>query len=323
MSEIPLDDFDIPTDQTSRISLQRDREKQKFNGTWYRGSNINFIPSKSMLREEGAFRKYVIRGYEPPKKFIERSTVITAFGSCFAQHISNWLLAKGYNVLGKKLDLDSHIIRLGEGMVNTFAICEQLEWALDKKELDAGLWFGDKKEIVLPDEHVRDNTEGLLKQTEVLIITLGLSEIWYCKDSGRAFWRAVPAENFDDNRHGFRLTSVDENTANLRQIIALRDKYLTGTKIIFTLSPVPLMATFRDISCIAANSVSKAVLRVAVDNIINESHKDVFYFPSYELFKEVYDNPFQEDNRHPRTDLVAEVMGLFESEYCNTSLTAT
>ena len=40
--------------------------------------------------------------------------------------------------------------------------------------------------------------------------------------------------------------------------------------IVFTLSPVPLNATFRGVSCVSANSVSKAILRVAVDELLRE-----------------------------------------------------
>ena len=47
-----------------------------------------------------------------------------------------------------------------------------------------------------------------------------------------------------------------------------------NASIIFTLSPVPLKATFRNMSCTVANSVSKAILRVALDEIFNKYTKD-------------------------------------------------
>ena len=37
--------------------------------------------------------------------------------------------------------------------------------------------------------------------------------------------------------------------------------------IVFTLSPIPLHATFRPISCMTANAVSKATLRVELDEL--------------------------------------------------------
>jgi len=310
------EDFSFHAASDGIIRVKSDEDLQTFNGSWYRGQSTNFIPSKKMLDANSAFKRFIIKGYEPPAAFIDKSTVVTAFGSCFAQNISKWLISNGYNVLGKKLSLNSHIIRFGEGLVNTFAILEQLEWALENKSLEEGLWFGENKEIVLPDENVREATEKLLMKTETLIITVGLSEVWFDKASGRAFWRSIPKDNFDGDRHGFRLTTVDENRENLQKIVELRDRYMPGCKIIFTLSPIPLMATFRDINCISANTVSKSILRIALDDLISQKHDQVYYFPSYELVKEVYPDPFDEDNRHPRKVYIDNIMELFARVYC-------
>lgn len=310
------DDFSFQAIRDRQVRIESEEGVQTFNGSWYRGESTNFIPSKKMLRASSAFKRFIIKGYEPPAAFIDKSTVVTAFGSCFAQNISKWLLKNDYNVLGKKLNLNSHIIRFGEGLVNTYAILEQLEWAFENKSLEEGLWFGENKEIVLPDERVRLETRRLLAKTETLIITVGLSEIWFDKVSGRAFWRTIPADSFDSERHGFRLTSVDENQRNLEKIVKLRDTYIPDCKIIFTLSPIPLMATFRDINCISANTISKSILRVALDNVLSQKCNDVYYFPSYELIKEIYPDPFDEDNRHPRKELIEDVMQLFAHVYC-------
>ncbi|PKR47894.1 GSCFA domain-containing protein [Thalassospira povalilytica] len=310
------DDFSFHATREKPVRIKSDEDIQTFNGSWYRGESTNFIPSKKMLQSSSAFRRFIIKGYEPPAPFIDKSTVVTAFGSCFAQNISKWLLDNGYNVLGKKLNLNSHIIRFGEGLVNTFAIREQLEWAFENRSLEEGLWFGENKEIVLPDDDVRDATKTLLMKTETLIITVGLSEVWFDKVSGRAFWRTVPAENFDNERHGFRLTTVEENRENLEKIVELRDRYIPDCNIIFTLSPIPLMATFRDINCISANTVSKSILRIALDDLMGEKHDRVYYFPSYELVKEVYPDPFDDDNRHPKKPYIQEIMQLFARAYC-------
>lgn len=313
------EDFSFHAGREKAVSIKSEEDIQTFNGSWYRGASTNFIPSKKMLDADSAFKRFIIKGYEPPEAFIDKSTVVTAFGSCFAQNISKWLLANGYNVLGKKLNLNSHIIRFGEGLVNTFAILEQLEWAFENKSLDEGLWFGENKEIVLPDEEVQQQTKELLIKTEALIITVGLSEVWFDKVSGRAFWRSIPAENFNSERHGFRLTSVAENLESLEKIIMLRDKYMPDCNIVFTLSPIPLMATFRDINCISANTVSKSILRIALDDLISQKHEKVYYYPAYELVKEVYPDPFDADNRHPKKVYIENIMQLFARVYCTNS----
>jgi hypothetical protein len=304
---------DVPS-----LIVRRDGHVARFHGSWYRGPHTNFIPSKAQLREPDAVDRFILHGWTPEAPFIDKASRITAFGSCFAQHLTKYLHDTGYNVLGKHLNLSSHIIHFGEGMVNTFAIRQQLEWALEDKEFSENLWFGEHKEIALVDPRIKAETKEILSTTEVFVITLGLSEIWYDKKSGEAFWRAIPSHVFDPSRHGFRISSCEENHANLVRIRDLIRATRPGAKIIFTLSPVPLMATFRPISCLTASSVSKAILRVAVDQLMRDcsGDRDLFYFPSYEIVKELFVDPYEADNRHPTPEIVEFIMKTFERHYC-------
>ncbi len=198
------------------IKSKRGRHAAAFHGSWYRGEHTNFIPSKAELCEPDAIENFILQGWLPPAPFINKTTAVVAFGSCFAQHISEYLIARDFNVLGRNLDLFAHIVRFGEGMVNTFAIRQQFEWALGDRDFPENLWFGPNKEIAAVDPEVRQQTWGIINSASVFIITLGLSEIWYDKISGDAFWRAIPANLFNSTRHGFRLSTVNENYENLR-----------------------------------------------------------------------------------------------------------
>jgi hypothetical protein len=129
MSELPV------------LEVSRDGHTARFHGSWYRGENTNFIPSKAELREPNAVEHFVLHGWLPKAPFIDRHSRIASFGSCFAQYLTEHLHAAGYNALGKHLDLHAHIIRFGEGMVNTFAIRQQLEWVLGDKEMPEILCF--------------------------------------------------------------------------------------------------------------------------------------------------------------------------------------
>ncbi len=300
------------------LNFERGAHQTTFNGSWYRGKHTNFIPCKAELQEPDAVDKYILAGWLPRKPFINKAVPITAFGSCFAAHISEHLLAAGYNVFGRNLDLDAHIIRFGEGMVNTFSIRQQFEWALHEREFPENLWFGAHKEIAAVDPAIRAQTYEIMRATKVFIITLGLSEIWYDKTSGDAFWRAIPAHLFDERRHGFRLSTPGENYDNLAAILKLIRRLHADASVIFTLSPIPLMATFRPVSCLTANSVSKATLRVAIDQLMRDYQHDerLYYFPSYEIVTEFFTDPRDEDNRHVRPELVAFVMETFRRHYC-------
>ena len=299
------------------LEVARSGRTARFHGSWYRGPSTNFIPSKADLAEAGAVFEYVLKGWVPDRPLMDKTTAITAFGSCFASHITRYLIARGYAVQGQDLRLSSHLVRFGEGIVNSFAMLQQFEWALEDKPVSSGLWYSEDKEIVEVQPEVQANTRSLIRNTEVFIITLGLSEIWYDKLTGEAFWRAIPREFFDPDRHGFRVSTVSENLDNLRRVCDLVEKHRPGAKVIFTLSPVPLMATFRPVSCITASSVSKAILRVAIDELMREREgQGVFYFPSYEIVTDFCVDAFKDDNRHPKDEVVRFVMATFEQHYC-------
>ena len=165
---------------------------------------------------------------------------------------------------------------------------------------------------------MRLETKRIFDETEVFILTFGLSEVWYDEPTGNVFWRTIPKDVYDPDRHKFRLSTVDENRNNIRAIYDLIRKYRRDAKVIITLSPVPLIATFRDVSCISANSVSKATLRVAVDEVLREVRDEghLFYWPSYELVTDVFRSPYRADRRHVRPVVLNYIMRLFETAWC-------
>ena len=77
------------------------------------------------------------------------------------------------------------------------------------------------------------------------------------------------------------------------------------------------MATFRPISCLVANAVSKGTLRCALDEALDNTDEDsVYYFPSYELALCSGVNPFKDDNRHIKLGVVNGIMTIFERYFC-------
>jgi len=61
---------------------------------------------------------------------------------------------------------------------------------------------------------------------------------------------------------------VTETRSALEEIDSIRRQYLPKTKIVYTISPVRLRATFRPISALTANSASKAILRAGLDEFL-------------------------------------------------------
>lgn len=301
-----------------RIVVAMGRDRQVADKSWFRGEHTNFNPTKLNLLEPDAVRDYVLKGWVPDAPFIDRSAKITTFGSCFAANVTRHLRQAGYAVLGDGPEFGrSYVVRYGEGMANSFAVAQQFEWAFGEREFDEALWFDKGVSEVGYDESVRAATRAMFLATDVFIVTLGLSEVWHHKQSGDVFWRAIPERLYDPRRHGFKVSTVAENRANLETILRLVRTHRRDASLIFTLSPVPLVATFRPVACITADSVSKAVLRVAVDELMraHEDDERLFYFPSYEIVKAYARDPYKSDNRHIRDEVVSLIMDNFSRHF--------
>lgn len=294
-----------------------DKEKQKGRGValneWYRGDTINYYPKKVHLLDPDALYQYILKGLVPKMPFITKEDFITSFGSCFADYLRHHLIDLGYQThdyVSKKIP----IVYVGEGINNTYSLVEQFKWAYGEVDISGEHWIDRDREYYIPTEEHRIKTREAFDKTTVFIFTLGLSEVWYNKTTGEVFWRGVPKEQFDPDIHGFKLTTVEENLANLERLVAIIREHRPEAKIIFTLSPIPLLATFRNIPAIPASTVSKAILRVAVDTLTTK-HQDIYYWPAYEIVKEFCGNQYDADNRHPIVSTIETVIREFKRYY--------
>jgi len=279
-----------------------------------RGPEANFWPSKENLQEEDALFRYVLYGWIPEKPFITKSSIITAFGSCFAEYIITHLKNQGFNL--NKLDKEPYVVRYAAEIVNTYTIAQQFEWSWNDKEFSDKLWHTREKKPLEYSKSMREATKKQFDKTDVFIITVGLSEIWYNKQTNEVYWKTPVKDSFDPNKHGFRIVSYQENVDNLNIIVKLIKKHRPKSSIVFTVSPIPLIATFRTVSCITANCVSKSILRASVDNIVTSYGKEnnVYYWPAYEIIKEYVENPFGEPV-HPKQDIIEMIMRSFVKYY--------
>lgn len=307
--------------QNAAITFSTGKTRQSANHTWFRGEHCNFNPTLANMRSASSVEKWVVDGWQPEAKLIKPDTKVVAFGSCFAANITKWLASRNFSVLTKKegSDSQSYVVRFGEGMVNTFVILQQFEWAFEGRQPEGDLWHGYDAQSFGYDEKVRQETRDLFDAADVFIITLGLSEIWYDEVTGGVFWRAVPQDKYDPSRHKFRVSTVAENKANILKIIALIKKHKPQARIIFTLSPIPLVATFRPNSCITSNSVSKAVLRAALDEALREApdRSSLYYWPSYEIVTDVFANRWRRDRRHVDPRILDFIMAVFMKVWCD------
>jgi len=277
---------------------------------WYRGDHCNFVPRRQFLD----VHKHILSGFVPSIPIISVEDKIAAFGSCFADSIQNRLRERGYNI---PHITECNITRYGDGLTTTFTVLQQLQYAYEEKKFIEDLWW--KRPDLLAETNDEDqiNTKLFFDSSNVFIITFGLSEVWRNKSTKEVFWRAIPVEYFNPVKHEFYLSTVDENFKNLVEIVRIIRTYRGNIPIIFTLSPVSFLATFRNIPGVVANGVSKAILRVALDLIMTRLQDDpnLFYWPSYELVHSCHSDAYQQDGLHPRPEIVAEIMDLFCDYY--------
>jgi hypothetical protein len=317
-------DQHLDEEEQSHISFLTDGISQKAHHSWYRGDTCNFTPTLANIVDERSAFDWVLKGWLPAEPVIGPKTRVIAFGSCFAGHITEYLRRLKFNILTAEEGeaAGAYVVRCGEGMVNTFAIRQQFEWAFHGTQPKTETWHNADAQVLAHNEEIRRQTKALFDAGDVFIITLGLSEIWYDAITGDVFWRAVPKEHFDPKRHKFRVSSVAENKDNLRQIYRLIKEHRADAKVIFTLSPIPLVATFRPVSCVSANAVSKSILRAALDEVMREidEPRSLFYWPSYELITELFSERWTNDRRHIKQPILEFVMGLFQTYWCDAPL---
>lgn len=280
-------------------------------------------PDEAALAADRTLDNFVFQGLLPPAPLVNAESTLIAFGSCFANNISRYLNTVGYNVATRR-DAIAYVSRMGDGIVNTHAIRQQFEWAWEGKVPQVELWHDYKAAEFGYDENIRLRTRELFDMGDVFIITLGLSEVWYDEPTGEVFWRAVPADRYDPSRHKFRMISQAESLDNLAAIHRLIRSHRPAAKIVFTVSPIPLMATFRGAATIVASAVSKAILRSAVDEFFRQygaADPDLYYFPAYEVVTGCFHEPFSGDLRHPFLHTILLNMKIFERYFCDSGLT--
>lgn len=299
------------------LTYEQDGQIKRTSGSFYRGDSVNYHPSDVSLEQDDAITSYLVKGWMPSSPFVTKDTALVAFGSCFAANISKYLHARDYNVLtmtGNK----SYVTSMGDGIVHTFAIRQQFEWAWLNKVPSVDLWHGYKAEDFGYDEEARQDTLKLFNKAEMFIITLGLSEIWYDEPTGEVFWRAVPADKIDPSRHKFRVSSQAETLANLHAILKLIRDHRGDVPVMISVSPIPLTATFRPVSCVSANAVSKAILRSAVDELIRQANDPkLFYFPSYDVVTTAFNHQWTIDRKHVYPHVLDFNMKIFEHFFCD------
>jgi hypothetical protein len=291
----------------------RDNQRVLLSSQRRLGEHVaRMYPSKAEMTAGGL--EALLEGYVPKEPLINEDTNVIALGSCFAALFVQWLAEKGFNRQFAAAPDESFVWSRLETPV---VVAQQFRWAFGEFDPDLAFWFGPGQQAYEATEARREQLRSLLVESDVAILTLGLTESWYDVESGEPIWRVPPPEVASD-RYRFKVGSVAESVAALETIDRLRRDHMPSTKFILTTSPVRFGATFRPISPVVANVASKAGVRASLDEFLR-AHDDLLgdvyhYFPSYEMVTELFMDPFR-DNRHPYRHISDAIIGLFAQHY--------
>ncbi len=271
--------------------------------------------------------------YAQINQFVTRATPIGSAGSCFAAEIRSILIEEGFNYVttepnnltcaawGALYNVPSmrQLVEKAFGLAHTPRLVAVKQHM--KSDYTAGfnivdpfrqnVKFGSLEEYEHNYQRHLDAAREALLKCEVFILTLGMNEIWYLKSDGsiltRMLWDLSPA--LVDRR----VLTVQENLEELNRMLEVWRHHNPAIKLIVTVSPVPLHATFQgdDTHVIAATCHAKSTLRVAAEEFVRHN-RDVFYFPAYETVMYCTEKPFLADNRHVTPEAVAKVAKLFK-----------
>ncbi|TDP40445.1 GSCFA domain-containing protein [Zavarzinia compransoris] len=285
---------------------------------------------------------------------VVKADVITAadpvvtMGSCFAQHLARHISTSGLNYhvaekapagtpadLAKALNYNVFSARYGN--IYTVRQAVQLfDRAFGRFQPAEDVWARDGGFVdafrpqIQPDPFPTEDAVraaaaehlALVRQMFLdarwLVFTLGLTEGWRSRLDGAVYPVApgVSGGAFDPERHEFVNFTAGEVSADLAAFIERVSAVNPGLKIILTISPVPLIATYERRHVLVSTVFSKSALRVAADEA-ERRFPNVIYFPSFEIITSpAAGGRYYADDLRQVTDLgVGHVMRVFGDHF--------
>jgi hypothetical protein len=275
---------------------------------------------------------------------IARGHRIATAGSCFAQHISRRLVEDGYAYLVTEakpaFDFSGSdqfgVFSARYGNVYTVRQLRQLfDRAYGMFRPATAAWRRVDGRFVDPfrpnikpegfaslDELTADRTEHLaavcemFETCDVFVFTLGLTEAWISTAEGSVFPLAPGVVSAEDTGVAFANFGVGEMYDDLSRFVADLRGVNPEVRIILTVSPVALAATFEAQHVLTATTYSKAALRVVAEEA-SRALPRVSYFPSYEMITGPHARGrfWADDLREVRPEGVTYVMNAFAAHF--------
>ena len=275
---------------------------------------------------------------------IDNNTPIGSAGSCFAMEIAHWMQTRGFNYIVTEENIHTtrrtHWSSARWGTIfNVPAFRQLIETSFGLRTLPKYIWqikhrdgrvifrdpFREEIDFGSPEEYEaniprhREAARSALTNAKVFILTLGLTEVWSFRADGSVLsrnpWQIAPAYVKR------KVLDVADNVRELQLMLDIWRRFNPDIKLIISVSPVPMMKTFRGdrLHVVAATAHSKATLRVAAQQFC-DANEGVYYFPSFEKIMYGSKDPWEADHRHVRPEAVDGVMKMFRTAFAPRAL---
>jgi GSCFA family len=279
---------------------------------------------------------------------IDPSAKVATLGSCFSQQISKRLgpigltyfiaeradpkmgaeeaAARNYGIFSARYGNVYSVrqaLQLFQRAFGAFAPAE-VAWKLEEGFVDPfrpriePRPFGSVEEVRRSAVEHLGYVREVFRESDWIVFTLGLTEAWRSKADGAVYPIApgVHGGELDPDRHEFVNFGIDEVRRDLFALIEGLREVNPKCRMVLTVSPVSMIATYEDRHVLTSTTCSKAVLRVAADEA-ERRFDQVVYFPSYEVVvSPAAGGRYYADDLRQVSELgIQHVMRLFEAHF--------
>jgi hypothetical protein len=281
-----------------------------------------------------------------------RSDKVATAGSCFAQHISRTLSKNGFNYYvtetgtGAAQQPDNarnfgvfsarygnlyttrQLVQLFDRAYGKFVPVDRTWQRPDGRYVDPFRpqvepdGFASPKDVEIDRVKHLAAVKFMFETLDVFVFTLGLTESWRDKRDGAVFPLAPGVVAYGEDWNNYEFVNFDVNDV-VSDMQAFMDRLLRvnpNARIVLTVSPVPLMATYENRHVLVSTTYSKSVLRTAADTLVRQNDM-CDYFPSYEIITGNFSRGryYDSDLRSIKEEGVDHVMRLFLKHYTGQS----
>ncbi len=250
------------------------------------------------------------------RSWLHHSDSVVLLGSCFSDNMGGKMHGALINALVNPMGTLYNPMSIASG-VQRLIECRPM--AGQELFMQSGVWnsYDFHSRYSLPDKQVtldRMNQRielghKTLRQAQLLTITLGTAIVYRLRSTGQvvANCHKVPQHEFER-----KMASVPEMAQVLDGMLTALHQFNPNLRIIFTVSPIRHIADGLDV-----NSLSKASLRVAIQNAIVSHQEYCDYFPAYEIMlDDLRDYRFYtSDMVHPSDVAVEYIWQAFQATY--------